>query len=79
MASVAAVEFEIGEEELEEGQVAQLGRVPRRMAEPRPKRLATGRRDREQPPPPAVELAFLGHQPEAGEAGRLLVQERVRE
>ena len=76
---MTAVEFEIREEELEEGQVTQLGGVLRRAAEPDPQGFSTGRGDREQPASPADQLAFLGQQAKRREPGRLLVQERVRE
>ena len=71
--------FEVGEEQLEQGQVAQFGRVPGGLAQPGPERLAAGFRDRERPASTADFLTFLGQEAQAGEPGRLLVQERVGE
>ena len=71
--------LEVGEEELEESKIAQLGRMPGRMAEPRSKRLSARVGDREEASPAPANLAVFGEEAEVRQSRRFLVQERVGE
>ena len=79
MASPTLGGSKIGEEELQQTQVAQLrgslGRPAEPLAEGSPARVG----DAEESPPPTLQLALLGHQTELDEARRLLVEQGVRE
>ena len=70
---------ELAEEQLEEGEVADLVGAGHRFAQPPVEPLAACLRDRVVPAAAAVRLARLVEQPGLGEARRLGVELRVRE
>jgi hypothetical protein len=70
---------EIGKEELQQPQVAQLGRLTGWTVEPGRQRVSAGVGNREHAPASTVPLATLGHESLTGQARRHGVQQGVRE
>ena len=70
---------QIGEEELQQAQVAQLRRLIVWPVEPSLQGVKAGLGDREHATTSSVLLGQLGDQPQAGQSRRLAVQEGVRE
>jgi len=68
---------QIGEEELQESRVAQLGWLMRRPVEPGPQGRFACLRDREHAPAPPTGLANLVDEADRSEARRLAVQQGV--
>jgi hypothetical protein len=67
------------EEQLEQGQVAELDQVVGRRGRPRPEGLAAALRQRVAPPAAAALLLLLGEVARLGEPGGLRVELRVRQ